>query len=396
MAFALLTLTLFIMFFQPTDVFPELLPYAPLKYTALAALLIYIISGGEGDEQRNFLSNSTNRYFVLFILIQIVSASRLWFMHGYEIFNFWLRYGIVFYLIVKTATTVKRLKWLTLSVVAGIAYLSYFSITEFVLKYLPGMRAGGFGWYENSNDLAVILVSIIPLSYLLFEISSGIVNKIIYLVITSGFAINILFTGSRNGLLGLFTVGSLSLIISNISKPLRLGLMTLLCASIIGVGLNTVLSRSDLTELSGDGSSEGRIEQWIACMRMIKSHPLLGVGPDNSTEEMKNYGGIRGLPPHNTIIQVFAETGIFGGFLFLLFGIKPTIDFLKNHKQALLEKNTEIILYKYYNISLMGFWICAFFTNRVKGYQLYVLIALIVATLNLKNSNMESIISRDL
>lgn len=383
MAFVLLWLTVFIMFFQLAFVFPVLLPYAPLKYTALLALITYIISDNRYRSQENFFSSNTNRYFILFILMQILSASHLWVMHGIEIVNFWLRYCIVYFLIIKSATTVSRIKWISVGMVAGIAYLTYFSLSTFVVNYEPGMRAKGFGWYDNPNDLSIILVSIIPLSYLLFETSSGLIKKSFYLILTGLFVFNLLFTGSRNGLLGLFTVGMLSLILSKISKLLRLGLVVLLCSSILGIGLVTVLARSDLSALSGDESSENRLEQWSACGRMIMTHPFLGVGPDEAVAEMSNYGGIKGLVPHNTIIQVFAETGIPGGIFFFLFGIAPVIRFFKNIKQYISSEEIEVILYKYFSISLVGFWICAFFGNRVEGYQLYVLVALIVAVLNL-------------
>jgi len=375
------------MFFQPTEVFPALLPYSPLRNTALLALFAYIVSDNRYKSQENFLSSNINRYFVFFILMQVLSASSLWVMHGIEIINFWLRYGIVYFLIIKSATTVSRIKWLSLAMVAGIAYLSYFSLSRFVAVYEPGMRAGGFGWYENANDLSVILVSVIPLAYLLFETASGVVTKVLYLLLTGAFAFNILFTGSRNGLLGLFTAGMLSVILSKISKSLRLGLAVLLCFAIMGVGLANVLSRSDLDGLSGDASSENRIEQWRACGRMVRAHPFLGVGPGEAASEMRDYGGIRGLAPHNTIIQVFAETGFPGGIFFVLFGMTPIVKFFRNAKRYITSKDIEAVLYKYLCVSLAGFWVCAFFSNRVKGYQLYVLVALIIATLNIIKKN---------
>ncbi len=382
------------MFFQPTFVYPILTPYSPLKYTALIAIIIYFFSRNEKKSDISFFQNKVNKYFVIFIFFQILSASSLWIYHGLDVFNLWLRYGIVYFLIIKLSVTSTRIKLLSVVMVLAISYLSYFSLSEFVLNFEPGMRAGGFGWYENSNDLSVILVSVIPLSYLLFEISNGFFKRGLFFSLTIMFAFNILFTGSRNGLLGLFIVGILSLILSNIPRTFRLGLIVLLFSSIVTVGLTTVLARDDLTALSGDASSEHRVEQWRACYKMIKAHPFLGVGPGESTGEMRNYGGIRGLPPHNTIIQVFAETGIPGGIFFVLFGLSPLVIFLKNIKFLISTKKTELVLYKYFCVSLAGFWVCAIFSNRVLGYQLYVLVALILATLNiLKKSGVSGDIS---
>ena len=90
------------------------------------------------------------------------------------------------------------------------------------------------------------------------------------------------------------------------------------------MGISTVLTRSDLGgALSGDDSSGDRIIQWRACIKMMMAHPFLGVGPKEAQYEMINYGGIRGVVPHNTLLQVFAESGIPGGLFFMLCSILP-------------------------------------------------------------------------
>lgn len=390
MPFKLLWLTVFIMFFQPTIVFPFLSNYSPLKYSAICALLAYIFSAKE--KGASFFSSNINIYFCLFIVLQIISGTKLWVYHGIEIFNLWLRYGIVYFLIFKTGQSLTKIKWLTSAIVLAIAYLCYFSISNFVLNHTSGMRAGGFGWYDNSNDLSVILVSVIPLGYLLFETANGMTKKIFFGTVTGMFAFNLLFTGSRNGLLGLFTVGMLSIILSKIPKTLRLGLVILLCSSILGIGLATVLDRVDLMGLSGDESSEHRLEQWRACRNMLKENPFLGVGPGEVPGEIANYGGIRGLAPHNTVLLAFAETGIPGGIFYVLFGFTPLWVFLKKIKIFIQNKSTEWVFYKYLCVSLAGFWVCAIFSNRVRGYLLYILVALIVATKNYiyNNSKVEN------
>ena len=387
MAFTLLWLTVFIMFFQPTIVFPWLEPYSPLKNTALLALVAYVFSGPKNKSTVSFWDNKTNRYFVFFVLMQFLSASHVWIVAGIENINFWLRYGIVYFLIIKSSTSLFRIRMITLSIILAIGYLVYFSLLHFVVDFEPGMRAAGFGWYENSNDLAVIIISVIPLAYMLFETERNAILKLLFLCITCSFAFNILFTGSRNGLLGLCTVGALSLIFSRKSKKVRVTLAVLLAFAIVGIGLANVLLRQDLSGLSGDDSSENRIEQWHAAARMVKAHPFLGVGPFEAAGEMRNYGGIRGLAIHNTIIQAFAETGIPGGILFVLFSLGPLFHFFRNFKSYISCKDMTMVYYKYCCIALAGFWVCAIFGNRIMGYQLYVLVALITAATNLMQVN---------
>jgi len=391
MAFFLLCTAIFILFFQPVFLFPGLTPYSPVRYSALLALIVYFLFGEKSEI--DFFAVKENKYFFLFITFQVASAGTIWAYAAAETFYAWLCIGIIYFLIIKSCINEKRIKYIILGIVTAIIYLSYFSIKNFVMVYEPGLQAGGYGWYTNANDLAAILVPIIPLTFALGETAKSIFSKYFFYLMSFIFVFNLLFTASRNALLGLLTVGGLCMCCSRkISRLFRISLSILLIACVITVGVANVLSRSDLSSsgLSGDASSENRLEQWNACFRMIKDHPFFGVGPNNARYEMRSYGGIPGLPPHNTLVQVFAETGIPGGIFFFLFTFYPLLSAYKFLKSIKFGEGTQaIILYKYLIIALIGFWVCAFFTNRVEFYILYVLVALIVSTREVLLKNVE-------
>jgi len=368
------------MFFQPGAVFPWMEAYQPLRNFAIIALITYILAGNKNKVP--FLSVKINRYFVLFVILQILSSSKLWMSAGIETLNLWIRLGLVYFLIFKSVTDINKIKWVGFMIILGSGYLSYYSILTFVIHYMPGARANGFGWYENSNDLSMILVAIIPLLLLLVNTSRNLVLKYLFLGIAGLFSFNILFTSSRNGLLGLCSVGVLCLLVSKkIAKPVRLVLLVILFASVVGVGVANVLSRSDLSGLTGDDSSESRKEQWKAGIRMTLANPLFGVGRGEFRYRAIDYQGIKGMEPHNTIIQVFGETGIPGGIFYILFAIFPIFEGFKLLRRIETDKlETEgFIAYKFLLIALTGFWVCAFFSNRYHAYILYVVVALIAA-----------------
>ncbi len=378
MAFFFLCLTIFIMFFQPGKIFPGVEQFQPLRNCAILALVSYAFSKEKG--KHGFFRSKTNVFFIFFVITQIVSSGMQWAGGALDTFNLWLKMGIVYYLITQIVNTEKRLKWISFSVISGLLYLSYFSISQFVMTYQPGMRAGGFGWYENANDLAIILVAAIPIVILLANLSEIFVSKYFYYLIVAGiFGFNILFTGSRNGLLGLMAVGGVSLLFSkNLSKALRIVLLLIMVAGVFTVGLKNVLSRNDLSGLHGDSSSEDRILQWRACGRMVMDKPFFGIGPGNFDDRAADYGGIRSLEPHNTLFQVFAEAGILGGIAFTLFSFYPLYFTYVLNKRT--PENNELtrkfMLYQIVSASLVGFWVCAFFTNRYQFYILYVVIAM--------------------
>ena len=209
MSYFFLLIVVFIMFFQPTAVFPELVHYQPLRNTAVIAFILYLIS--RKNISSPFFSIWGNRFFSLFVLMQILSASALWLRGGLDIFIEWMKIGIVYFLIFKLGTSEKRITWLAAAIVSGITYLSYYSVTSYFSMYQPGLRAWGYGWYEAANDISLAMVIAIPLSFLVSESSRGIIRKL-FLFFPVLFGFNILLTGSRNGLLGLAGVGFLSIV----------------------------------------------------------------------------------------------------------------------------------------------------------------------------------------
>lgn len=374
MAFALLWVTVFIMFFQPVSVWPELAPYQPLRNTAIAALLAFVFSGRAAGA-RPFLSEPTNRYFLMFAFAQVVSAFvMIWSGSAIEMFNLWLRMGIVYYLITQLALTEYRMRAIMAAIVLGVIYLSYYSLSTFVTNYAPGMRVGGFGWFENSNDLAMILAPCVALCILLSD-NKRFMLKLFFLVVAGMFSFNVLFTGSRNGLLGLAVAGGLSLYVSKtFPRAVKGVLFVMLFGAMLTVGLKSVLSRADLAgSLSGDDSSEYRIEQWKACIRMAVKNPVFGIGPGEFPYVAEEYEGIHGLMPHNTILQVFAESGFLGGISFVLFAFSHMYSQRKR-----IFSGTAVS--KHITISLLGFWVCAIFGNRYYAYLPYVLLPLLIAS----------------
>ncbi|MFN8497659.1 MAG: O-antigen ligase family protein [Anaerolineae bacterium] len=71
--------------------------------------------------------------------------------------------------------------------------------------------------------------------------------------------------------------------------------------------------------------SPGRRTLWAVALTMVRDRPLLGVGPDNFRFAYGRYTGQTvwdsGLHTNNMYIEMFADTGVLGGLLFLVFNI---------------------------------------------------------------------------
>jgi len=85
--------------------------------------------------------------------MQVLSASAVWISGGIDIFNLWFRMGLVYFLVTRSVDNEAKVKGIAATIVLAVVYLSYYSISSFVVGYLPGVRAEGFGWYENSKGI---------------------------------------------------------------------------------------------------------------------------------------------------------------------------------------------------------------------------------------------------
>ena len=381
------------MFFQPVGYFPELGAIRPLRTTAFIALISYILAGEKSE--RKFFEAKETKAFLGFVIVQIISASFLWLQYGYEMANSWVKTGIIYFLIVMLCNHYKRVEWIFLAIISGIVWLSKYSVTRYFQEHALGndsWRARGFGWFDGTNDIAMILVAVIPLAFYFIETRPNFLIKGLFASFIGLFSVNLMLTGSRGGLLGFLATSSLCVIGSKtLLKPLKIVVFVLAFALAVPMGINIVKQRSDVVQGSytQDESAQNRIIQWKAGIQMLIHNPLFGVGPEQFPHFSRDYGGIANLAPHNTVIQVFAESGFPGGILFILMSYFILKDFRFYVRDPVLEETheTELTLYRYLSYSLIGFWVCAFFSNRNQSDILYVTMALIVAVKFLFHEN---------
>jgi len=112
---------------------------------------------------------------------------------------------------------------------------------------------------------------------------------------------------------------------------------------------------------------------WIA-LEMFKDHPLLGVGLNNFTVRMSEYGEVSGWtrflqPAHNVYLLIAAETGLLGlaAFLCFLFFVFC----------SLLKKKNGLLLISVAQITLLCFVDHYFFTLPQTALLFWLLIGLV-------------------
>lgn len=259
-----------------------------------------------------------------------------------------------------------------------------------------GTRIQYVGIFNDPNDLGLLFVACIPMAAYLSS-RGGLLGlrRLFWLVITGVLVYGVYLTDSRGALLALLAV-------MGVYIWQRKGLFV---AGVLGAMAVAVLLAlpSRFSEIDAEEeSAQGRIESWYEGLQMFQGHPVFGVGPDMYTD-------YNPLTAHNSFVLILAETGIIGYTLWLAFvvycfrmmwtGSRPQLmpawdeqgdgdpeaddiemDFIEmdfEAHDARIEEGRAIAMTLL--LSLIGFFIAAFFLSRSYVIILYLLTALVVA-----------------
>ena len=205
------------------------------------------------------------------------------------------------------------------------------------------------------NQLAGVLLSLLPFAAALFRCNRRIVVRFL-LIACLIFAVAVMvFTGSRIAILGLATL-AIYYVATSRHKFFNFAL-SLVLASIIWVSMPSIYQQRYLTLMnyaSGgklDDSNAYRLQIWQAGWKIFIDHPMLGVGTGQfSTAFGLIYSGKEHgawMNPHNLLIQVTCELGLVGLVTFLYFItqiVRAIRDVLRTKSNAPLDLNYEIAI----------------------------------------------------
>jgi putative inorganic carbon (hco3(-)) transporter len=259
-----------------------------------------------------------------------------------------------------------------------------------------GTRIQYVGIFNDPNDLGLLFVACIPMAAYLSS-RGGLLGlrRLFWLVITGVLVYGVYLTDSRGALLALLAV-------MGVHVWQRKGVFVAGTLGAMAVAVLLALP-SRFSEIDAEEeSAQGRIESWYEGLQMFQGHPVFGVGPDMYTD-------YNPLTAHNSFVLILAETGIIGYTLWLAFvvycfrmmwtGSRPQpmpawdeqgdgdpeaddieMDFIEMDFEALdarIEEGRAIAMTLL--LSLIGFFIAAFFLSRSYVIILYLLTALVVA-----------------
>ena len=269
-------------------------------------------------------------------------------------------------------------------------------VNYFIARYTWFGRALWNFIYGNSNDLAAL--TFFPLGVALavaLTEKPGWIKKAA-LIGTGVLPLIILLTQSRGALIAL-VVCALMFFLSH-SKGKRL--KTLLGAAALCViilpfvpssawqrfkGMSALTSTATVAEADPEGSAEARYNIWRVARAIISENPVSGIGLGAYARAHATYAPRIGVPvaalgfrdTHSTYLNVAAETGLPGLFLFLAMIAVVVVPTERTRRAAKgTPRATQLLALE---LGLLGFMLAGVFGSFAKLSSLYIQLALMWA-----------------
>jgi len=399
--FALFLFTV-ILYLRPYELFPALSSLTSMAfYTGVLTLGIYVIS------QIAIEGNLTARTREINLALLLGLAALLSMPLAIDRAEAWKTFSellikalLIFIVIVNVVRTKRRLEWLIWLALGVSIYLSINAIQDYQVGVFKigslenhNLRIAGRigGLFENANDLALHLVTMVPIAIGLALAKKGVIRKVVYLPVAVLMIAAIVVTFSRGGFIGLVAVsvfltyklGRGHRIAAATGFLLAVVLFLVLAPGSYGGRLSTIFnSAGDLT-----GSASQRNQVLIRSIIVTLRYPLFGVGLGNF-----HYRSFQELGTHNAYTQVGSEMGIPAMIVYIMFLIYPFKRLREIEKATDGQKEERFYYYLSIGLqaSLLGYMFASFFAAVAYQWYIYYLVGYAIATRRIYISHAEN------
>jgi putative inorganic carbon (hco3(-)) transporter len=373
-SFAGLVVFTAILYFRPYELFPWLSwASSSAFWVAILTLIVYAPTqlGLEGSLTVRPTAINLVLLFLLAAFLSVPLAEDR--LVAWRAFVEFLKVVIMFIVMVNVVRTPKRLRVLIFLALFTSCILSVAAVNDYRLDrlVLNQQRIQGFlgNLFDNPNDLALHLVTMIPISLALLLSSRSGLMKLFLGACAILFAMGVVVTFSRGGFFGL--IGAVVFMawrlarknkwLIAVSLPSALLLFILFAPG--GYGSRMVSSADP-----NDPSGRARRNELKRSLFVATHHPLFGVGIGNYVL----YSDINHAT-HNAYTQVAAELGIPAVAVYILFLVAPLKQLRRVSRETSNSRRTSSFYYMAVGLetSLIGFMISSFFLSVAFLWYVY-------------------------
>ena len=371
-----LLFTVFV-FFRPYEFFAIPALKEGAQWIAIFTLAVYFPS--QFMAEGNLTVRPSEVTFALLLLLTALLSVPMAISPGEAWDNFveFLKVILMFVVMVNVARTEWRFRGLLILVLAASVMLSFNAFNDYQSGRLElgGERVKGVvgGLFDNPNDLALHLVTMVPLAVGLAFGRRGVLKKIIYGLCAALFVAGVVVSFSRAGFLGL--VVGVGVVAWKLGRKHRVVVTVLMAASLAAFvaatpgeyGLRiTSIFGGDLT-----GSVDARRDLFWRSMLVALRYPLFGVGLGNFY-----YKGAHDQVSHNAYTQVAAEMGMAALVFYVMFMVTSLRRLRQIERESFAEKDRAAFYYLSVGLqaSLAAYMVSSFFGSVAHLWYVYYLV----------------------
>ncbi|MEW5894169.1 MAG: O-antigen ligase family protein [Candidatus Omnitrophota bacterium] len=351
--------------------------FTPIKLIGGITFLSTLMHKGFGENLKFCFSRPAAKAFLFFLIYLVINGFAMPSFATRENFTVFIS---IFFLGFATCSLVdseKRFRSVLMVVMLSYLVSAVHAIHFFLISGDEFQRMSGNAF--DPNYFAFVAISF-------FAVKSY-KNKIMRLLLIFLSAVltgALITTLSRGGLIGMafiFVVG----VLRSKRKFLAIVISSVLLVGILNVMPDSVWQRFRDTKIESDhyssdiASTQRRFLLAKAAWEIFLDHPVFGIGIGNYYYECRKYQPIHAGRAHNMYLEILAEMGIVGGFLFLLIFFR-TLKSLKT--MGTNEGSLQSYMLGIY-IGLFAFLIPAIFLHAQHDKVLWLLVFLTLALENI-------------
>ncbi len=232
---------------------------------------------------------------------------------------------VLFFLLIVRWLHTERDVWRTVGAwLVGAAVIGYIGVEQFLFGNAWNMEgvnrvssvypsATAFGIYEGrALALGIVLVYFLPAIWRRWRIAAGLLSGIM--------ALGVLFSFARGAWIGVFAALAVVAYLTR-KRALVMSLIGVVAAALVALIPLTLFNVERITSIFNFGSESNtgvaRGVIWSAALRIIRDHPILGIGQDQFLYQDKSYGVPQARlfttsHPHNWILDFWLRLGLPG------------------------------------------------------------------------------------
>ncbi|MCP9493832.1 MAG: O-antigen ligase family protein [Pyrinomonadaceae bacterium MAG19_C2-C3] len=299
---------------------------------------------------------------------------------------------MIFIVMVNVLRTERRLKGIVYLSLAASFVLAFTALQDFLggRTAVEGYRVAGAigGMFGNPNDMALHLVTMIPLVIAFFVGTRNVFKKLFY------FAFGVLLVGgtvvtySRGGFLGM--AATMIFLAWKYGGRLRFLIVPATAVMVLGgvLMMGSYASRlSTIMTPGGEASASARQNLLFRSIAASLRNPLFGVGIGNFS-----IISIHNQVSHNAYTEISSELGL-PALVFYITMILTAFKGLRQIEREILESGDKKLYYWVTGMqaSLLGYAVSSFFLSVAYQWYIYYLISYAVCLRRLHNERTRSV-----